>query len=147
MAGHRLCARSGGIYPALHQQPAGAARGLQVSLRNILQDLLFERKIGHQLLEPTVLKLQLLELAGLLDVQTTVFPPVPVVALLGQTRILAGCGNALALTLQHLDLPQLGDNLLGSQTLLRLRFSPFQAIFSQFAWFRKCRSGQFQSGW
>jgi hypothetical protein len=32
------------------------------SLRNILQDLLLERKISHQLLEPTVFKLQLLQL-------------------------------------------------------------------------------------
>jgi hypothetical protein len=72
--------RSGGICPALPQQPAGAARGLQVSLartfgslRNILQNLFLKRQVGHQLFEPTVLKLQLLQLAGLLDVQTTVF--------------------------------------------------------------------------
>lgn len=138
----RLCVRSGGIYPALHQQPAGAARGLQVSLRNVLQDLLFERKIGHQLLQPAVLLLQLLQLPGLLDVQTTVFLSLPVVALLGQTRLLAGCGNTLALTLQDLNLPQLRNDLLGSQPLLRHLLSPFQAIFSHFAWFRECRSGQ-----
>ena len=89
----RLCARSGDIYPARHQQPAGAAQGLQVSLRNILQDLFLERQFGHQLLEPTVLKLHLLQLPGLLDVQTTVFLPVSVIALLGQTSFLAGCSG------------------------------------------------------
>jgi hypothetical protein len=78
----------------------------------------------------------------MLDVQTTVFLSVPVVALFGQTNLLAGCRNALALTLRCLDLSQLRDDLLGSQPLLLHRLSPFQAIFSQFAWFRKCRLGQ-----
>jgi hypothetical protein len=59
-----------------------------------------------------------------------------------QTRFFASCGNALALTLQRLKLSQLRDDLFGSQPLLRHRLSPFQAIFSQFAWSRKGRSGQ-----
>jgi hypothetical protein len=103
--------RSGDIYPALHQEPAGAAQDLQVSLartfgylRNILQDLLLERKISHQLLQPAILLLQLLELAVPLDVQTAVSPSVPVVALCSQTSFLAGRGNALALALQELNL-------------------------------------------
>jgi len=50
------------------------------SLRNVLQDLLLERKAGHQLLEPTILKFELLELASLLDIQATAFLPIPVVA-------------------------------------------------------------------
>ena len=104
--------------------------------------MFFKRQIGDQLLEPIVLLLQLLQLPGLLDVQTSVFLSVPVVALLGQTSFLTGCRNALALTLQHLNLPQLRYDLLSSQPLLRRRLAPFQAIFSQFAWFRKCQSGQ-----
>ena len=60
----RLCACSGDIYPALHQQPAGVARGLQVSLRNVLQNLFLKRQVNIQFLQPTVLKLQLLQLPG-----------------------------------------------------------------------------------
>jgi hypothetical protein len=60
-----------------------------------------------------------------------------------QTRFFASCGNALAMALQDLRLPQLRADLLGSQPLIRHRLSPFQAIFSQFAWFRKGRSGHF----
>ena len=44
--------------------------------------------------------------------------------------------------MQYLNLPQLCDDLLSSQPLLRHLPSPFQAIFTQFTWFRKCRSGQ-----
>jgi hypothetical protein len=138
-----LCVRSGDIYPERLQQPAGVAWILQVSLSNIVQNLILKRQVGDQLLQPNVLLLQLLQLPSLLDVQTSVFLSVPVVALLSQTCFLAGCGNALAVALQHLNLPQLRNDLLGSQPFLRHRFSPFQAIFSQFARFRKCRSGHF----
>jgi hypothetical protein len=58
-----------------------------------------------------------------------------------RTGSLAGRRNALVLTLQHLDLPKLRDDRLGSPRLLRHRLSPFQAIFFQFAWFRKCWLG------
>jgi hypothetical protein len=84
----------------------------------------------------------LLELPRLLDVQAAVFLPVTVVALLRQPDVLAGRRNTLALALQNLNLTQFRDDLLGSQPLLRHLPSPFQAIFSQFTWFRKCRSGQ-----
>ena len=65
------------------------------SLCNVLQNLLLKRQVGHQLLQPAVLLLQLLELPGLLDVQTTVFLPVSVVALLSQTSFLAGPATLL----------------------------------------------------
>ena len=140
-SGHQ-CVRTGDIYTERHQQPAGVAWVLQVSLSNIVQNLFFKRQIGDQLLEPIVLLLQLLQLPGLLDVQTSVFLSVPVVALLSQTCFLAGRGKPLTVSLQHLNLPQLRYDLLSSQPLLRRRLAPFQAIFSQFAWFRKHRSGQ-----
>ena len=60
----------------------------------------------------------------------------------GQPNYVAGRRNALALALQHLDLSQLPDDLLGSESLVRHRLFPFQTIFSHFAWFRKYRSGQ-----
>ena len=66
------------------------------------------------------------------DVQTNVFPSVPVVALLGQTSFLAGRRNALASALQNLDLPQLRDELLDSQSHLRHRPSSFLVIFTLF---------------
>jgi hypothetical protein len=87
----------------------------------------------------------LLQLAGPPDVQPTVLLSVSVAALLGQTRSPAGYGKALALTLQRLDRPPHCGDLLGSQPLIQHRLSPIQAIFSQFAWLRKCRSGQLHS--
>ena len=49
--------------------------------------------------QPAVPLILLLRPPGQLDVQTTELLPVSVVALLGQTRFLSGCGNALALAL------------------------------------------------
>jgi hypothetical protein len=72
------------------------------SLRNVLQDLLFEYKIGEQFLELTVLKIQLLELAALIDVQTTAFIPVSVVAPGGQPNFFFGIGFLLS-RLSYLD--------------------------------------------
>ena len=60
----------------------------------------------------------------------------------GQPNYFADRRNALALTLQHSDVSQLRDDLLGTEHLVRHRLFPFQAIFSHFAWFRKCQSGQ-----
>ena len=102
---HNLSQQASGNPGAV--QPAGVAWVLQVSLSSIVQNLILKRQVGDQLLQPAVLLLQLLQLPGVLDVQTSVFLSVPVVALLSQTCFLAGRGNALAVALQHLNLPQL----------------------------------------
>lgn len=62
----------------------------------MLQDLLLERQVGDPFLQPAILLLQLLQLPGLFDVQTTIFLSVAVVTLPGQTIFLAGCLNAIA---------------------------------------------------
>jgi hypothetical protein len=105
-----LCIRSGDVYPERLQQPAGVAWVLQVSLSSIVQNLILKRQVGDQLLQPAVLLLQLLQLPGVLDVQTSVFLSVPVVALLSQTCFLAGRGNALAVALQHLNLSAVNNS-------------------------------------
>ena len=49
----------------------------------VLENLLLQRQISSQLLQPIVFILQLLQALGLIDVQAAGFPSVPVVALLG----------------------------------------------------------------
>jgi len=50
-------------------EPNAAARGLEVSLRHVAQNLLLQGKFSHQPFQPGILLLQLLQLAGLIDFQ------------------------------------------------------------------------------
>ena len=94
--------------------PAGTARGLQFSLRNILEHLLFERQIGDQLLQSAILVLELLEPLSLHNIETAVLSTPSITGLLGRAGFLAGCRHALTLSLQHLNLPELRHALLRS---------------------------------
>ena len=64
-----------------------AARGLEVSLCHVLEDLLLEPQFCHQLLELGILLLQLLEPLGLLQLQPAVLLASAVVGLLGSARL------------------------------------------------------------
>ena len=59
----------------------------------------------------------------MIDVQAAVFPPVPIVALFGYPGFLAGGRNALALSLNHLDLPQLVTTCSATNLFLGISFS------------------------
>ena len=61
------------------------ARGLEVSLRYILEHLLLPRQLGYQSFQPGVFLLQRLQPFGLLHLQASIFLPSPI------------CTSALAL--------------------------------------------------
>ena len=92
--------------------PVGVAQGLQVPLCNILQDLFIKRQISHQLLQPAVLGLKLLQAFGLINTKPTAFIPLAIVTLLCRPGFLAGHSNRLALCLQHLNPAKFRYNLL-----------------------------------
>ena len=68
--------------------------------------------IGHQLLQPPVLALPLLQPLGLVDPQAAILAPPALVRLLGNTAPSRHLGHPLALGENHLRLPQLRDDLL-----------------------------------
>src|SRR4051812_12863892 len=74
----------------------------------------FQRQIGDKLLQPPVLILELLQSLGLINVETAVLLAPAIKRLLRRSNFFAGSSDVLTLTLQHLDLPQLGDNLLST---------------------------------
>src|SRR5262245_6037990 len=71
---------------------------------------------GDKLLQPPVLVLKLLQPLGLIDVETAVLLAPAIKRLLCRSDFLASHCDVLALALQHLNLAQLGDNLLRTQT-------------------------------
>src|SRR4249919_1543305 len=110
----RQACRSLSPYLCRAQMPAGVARGLQFSVGDISQHLLLQRQIGDKLLQPPVFILELLQALGLINVQTAVLLAPAIKRLLRRSNFFAGSSDVLTLTLQHLDLPQLGDNLLST---------------------------------
>ena len=58
-----------------------AAHGLEVSLRHVAQNLLLQRKLSHQPLQPAVLFFQVLQLLRLVQLQPAKFLPPPIVGL------------------------------------------------------------------
>ena len=81
---------------------------------DIPQHLLLQRQIGDKLLQPPVLILELLQSLGLINVETAILLAPAIKRLLRRSNFFAGSSDVLTLTLQHLDLPQLGDNLLST---------------------------------
>ena len=71
------CCGSGGMLTIAKEQSAMGRR------RHFLQDRQVELFFRHQLLEPDILLLQLLELPGLVELQSPVFPSPPIVSVLG----------------------------------------------------------------
>ncbi len=112
----RLCVHSGDTYPVPLAPPAGAVQGLQVSLCHILQDLFLKRQVSHQLLQPSILSLKLLQAFGLVYPEAAMLFPPAVLVLLHRPGFLAGNGNRLALRLKHFNLAQLRHNLLRIQS-------------------------------
>jgi hypothetical protein len=87
---------------------------------------------------------QLLQAFGLINPKPTILFPPTVVALLDCPSFLAGHGNRLALSLQHLNLAKLYYYYLLRRKFFSLPSSfSFPVQYSHIAWFRKSRSGQY----
>jgi hypothetical protein len=85
-----------------------------VSRCDILGNLFLQQQISDQFLQPIEIILQLLQPLGLIGTQAAAFPLLAVAALFGRPRFSAGRKCTLALSLHHLDLSQLRDDLLRS---------------------------------
>ena len=110
------------------------------SSRDVFQDLFFRHQIGDGTPELRILLLQILQFLGLLQLKTTVLSSPPVKGLLDDPGILSCQQRGLPLAHQHLNLPQLGDNLLGRERFSRHFLAP--SVFqSPSDWYRKTRSG------
>src|SRR5262249_57922234 len=90
---------------------AGAARGLEVSLSSLFQDQLVERQFGDRTFEPPVLPLQLLQPAGLVELQTPILLASTKVGLLAHPQLPTDIDNRVAAAKLDLRLPQFADDL------------------------------------
>ena len=92
-----------------------------VSLKRLLQgviNVLVERKISDELLQPLVLLLQVLQLLELVPVPRTVLPLPSVVGLLGDANVADRVRNGASFGPSSLYLAQLRDDLIRSVTSL-----------------------------
>jgi hypothetical protein len=121
----------------------GAAQGLEVSLRYILQNLLLQRQLCHQPLQLGVFLVQFSQPLRLSELQTAIFLPPAALRLNGDFCFFAGLRGSLPVRNIHFNLPQQIHDLL---RLVPLRghgqpSSSFE-IHSQFGWYKNPRSGQ-----
>ena len=92
---------------ARHAPPHNdAARGLEVSLRHIPQNLLLQGKFSHQPFEPRVLLLEFLQPLRLAHLQPSLLLPPAIVRLHRDLSIPAGLRRGLPIGNLHFDLPQ-----------------------------------------
>src|SRR6266536_1948064 len=96
----------------VRRAPAADGPGSPVSPVEFLKHVDVEQLIGHDLLQPSVLPLQLLEPLGTVGFHTAVLGHPPVPGRLGDLQVFAHLGQALALPDQLLALKQLADDLL-----------------------------------
>ena len=82
-----------------------AAQGSEVSLGHIFQDLLLQRQLRHQPLQASIFLLQFLQPFRLIQLQSAVFLPPPVVGLGVDPGFLAGLRRGLPVRHLHFDLP------------------------------------------
>ena len=73
----------GGLRPP----PAGVSAGSEVSRGHLFKNRVVEGLVRHQLLEPRVFPLELLEPLGLIDPQAPVLLPPPIIRLLAESRV------------------------------------------------------------
>jgi len=93
--------------PRTHAPPPGAcAPGLEVSPGRLLQNRYVQSLIGHDLLQPSILTLQILQSLRLVYLQTPVLPTPPVVGMLMDSDLAAHFRDRLALRQQYLGLPK-----------------------------------------
>src|SRR5271156_456113 len=88
------------------------APGLEVSLRNILQDLLVQRQLRHQSLQLAVLFLQFLQPLRLVHLQPAVFLSPAVERLHGDGGLFAGLWSGFSVRDADFNLPQHRHDLL-----------------------------------
>ena len=94
----------------------GASPGSEVSRGRLSKDCVVERYVGNELLQASVLLLELLQALGLVELETAVLLPPALVGLLGDSDLLASLGNALALREHELSFAEIGDHLFRSVT-------------------------------
>lgn len=93
-------ARTAHTSPGCPLQPAGVARGLQVSRGDVLENLFLKRQISNQALEPDILTLQLLHPLGLIELEPTIFLAPAIITLLRYAGLPARHRRRLALRQQ-----------------------------------------------
>ena len=94
----------------------GASPGSEVSRGRLSKDCVVERYVGNELLQASVLLLELLQALGLVELETAVLLPPALVGLLGDSDLLASLGNALALREHELSFAELGDDFFRTVT-------------------------------
>jgi hypothetical protein len=89
-----------------------ASPGSGVSRGRLLQDRIVQRQISHQLLQPAILSLQLLEPLSLVHMKTSILLLPPLVGVLRDSQLPAGLTYRITLTLKNLYLSKHTDGLL-----------------------------------
>lgn len=98
---------------SVHALPHNAAaRGLQVSLRHVAQDLLLQSKFSHEPLQPAVFSFQFLQPLRWIELEPAKLLPPAIVRLCGDPRIPAGLRGGFPVGNLHLHLSQQVHNLL-----------------------------------
>src|SRR5204862_5726563 len=126
--------------PSDHGLPrwsAFVARGSPVWAGCLPQDLIIQRLVRHQALEPRILLLQLLQLTGHLGIHAPVLRSPAIIRLLPDPQLLAHLGNLLPLPQQHVRLPEKTHNLFPTMSLLHTESFPAQwagRILSHISW-------------
>src|SRR5262249_14970716 len=98
--------------------PRPASPGSEVSRGGLLEDGLVQLRLGQQPLQPRVLLLQVLEAAGLVELQAAVLLAPAIVRGLGDGEVLADLGDGRTPGELDLGLAEPADDLLGRGTLL-----------------------------
>ncbi len=87
--------------------------GLTSFLRHLLQGGVVEGEIGHDVLQPGILLLELLQLLGVVGLHPAVLVPPAVEGLLRNLQVLGHCGDVGAIGLEALSLSEFPNDLLG----------------------------------
>jgi len=90
--------------------------GLRSSPADLLQHVDVERLVGHELLQPAVLALELTQSLGIVGAQLAVALTLAVIGLLGDLQVLEHRGEILALADELVGLVELSHHLFGRVT-------------------------------
>lgn len=102
----------------MHDLPHNAAaRGLEVSLRNVLQNKLLKAQVRYDALQLGVLLLELLQSPSLVYLQSAILLAPPVVRLVRDSGFLASQLRRLLVRHRHFNLTKQVHHLLGTMLL------------------------------
>src|SRR5208283_3455157 len=118
-APHRRGARRSSNALGSARYRRGDARGLEVSPGSLLQNELVQRQVRDRPAQTGILLLELLQALHLVGLEPAVLLPPPIIGDLAHADLADRVSDVLALRDQHINLPQLRNDLFRRVSLLR----------------------------